>query len=82
MAEDKGLYRDRRQDFALEMERNYAAAKQSQVRPLNQQLLSFPPFPVRHPGADHGTQYAVPFTRPNEILQGLFLKHVILEMKI
>ena len=48
------MYRDRRQDIALEMERNYGAAKQSQVRPSNQLLLSFPPFPVRHPGADHG----------------------------
>ena len=48
-------YRDCRQDVALEMERNWAAAKQSQVRPSNQLLLSFPPFPVRHPGDDHGT---------------------------
>ena len=31
------------------------AAKQSQVRLSNQLLLSFPPFPVRHPGDDHGT---------------------------
>ena len=48
------MYRDRRQDVALEMERNQAAAKQSQVRPSNQLLLIFPPFPARHPGADLG----------------------------
>ena len=54
------LYRDRRQDVALEMERNYAAPKQSQVRPSNQLLLSFPPFPVRHPGADHGNCFEFP----------------------
>ena len=34
------IYRDRRQDVALEIERNQAAAKQSQVRPSNQLLLS------------------------------------------
>ena len=51
------LYRDRRQDVALEMERNKPAAKQSQIRPSNQLLLSSPPFPVRHPGADHGSLY-------------------------
>ena len=49
------MYRDRRQDVALEMERNQAAAKQSQVRPSNQVLLSLPPLPVQHPGDDHST---------------------------
>ena len=49
------MYRDRRQDVAPEIERNYAAPKQNQFRPSNQLLLIFPPFPVRHPGADHGS---------------------------
>ena len=40
------VYRDRRQDVALKLERNSAAAKQSQVRLSNQRLLSFPPFPL------------------------------------
>ena len=48
------VYRDRRQDVAVEMERNLAAPKQSQVRPSSQLLLNFPPFPVRHPGANPG----------------------------
>ena len=33
-------------DFTQEMERNYAAAKQSEVRSSAQLLLSFSPFPV------------------------------------
>ena len=41
-----GVYRDRRQDVTLEMERNEAAPKQSQVWQSNQLLLSFPLFPV------------------------------------
>ena len=41
------LYWGRAQDVIQE-------TKQSQVRPSNQMLLSFLPFPVRHPGADHG----------------------------
>ena len=43
------LYRATRQDVAQEMEGNEATVKQGQLRPSNQLLLSFPPFPVRHP---------------------------------
>ena len=35
----------------------WRAPKQSQVRPSNQLFLSFPPFPVRHPGAGHGKSF-------------------------
>ena len=35
------IYRARAQDVAQEMERNQAAAKQSQVRPSTQLLLSY-----------------------------------------
>ena len=43
------VYWARRHDVAQEKERNYAEAKQSQDWQSNQLLLSFPPFPVRHP---------------------------------
>ena len=37
------------QDATQVMERSYVAPKQNQLRPSNQQLLTFPPFPVGHP---------------------------------
>ena len=36
-----------------EMERNKAAAKQSQVKPTAQLLITFPPFPAGHPAHEH-----------------------------
>ena len=43
------------QDAPQEMERNKAAAKQSTVRPSNQLLLTFHPFPVGHSAHEHAT---------------------------
>ena len=48
------IYQAGAQDAPQEMERNKAAAKQSQFRPTTQLLLTFPPFPVGHPAHQPG----------------------------
>ena len=42
------------QEAPQEMEGNKASAKQRTVRPTNQLLLTFPPFPVGHSAHEHG----------------------------
>ena len=49
------MYRARVKDVAQERETNKAAAKQRQVMQSNQLVVSFPPFPVRHPAHGPGT---------------------------
>ena len=61
------------------MERNKAAANQSQVRPSNQLLPSFPPFPVRHPGDDHGTSKCI---RTHLLFCFIFLAIVLLRCSV
>ena len=48
------LYRDRRQDVAQEMEGNEATSDLMAWPGSAWLLLSFSPFPVRHPGDDQG----------------------------
>ena len=52
----KHMYRARRQDVALEKERNYAAGKQSQEGQSNQWLIRFSSFPVQPPVFVLGSQ--------------------------
>ena len=53
-------YRVAGQDITQEIDGNYAAAKQGQVKPSYQLLLIFPPSPMWHPDQPPSTGYRAP----------------------